>query len=434
MPGEHGVVYSVSVSHKNASVDVIEQVCTESQLNAARELHDHENVSEAFVLQTCNRAEAYVVVEDDKTANNVLADYLGDIPDQAVTTYNHDEALRHLLRVACGLESLVIGENEILGQLKTAYTDASSEGCTGPVLDTALLKAIHTGGDARDNTPINNRDASIGTAALDFINTRDDIEGRRLVIIGAGAVAGAILTENLTSFDDVGIVNRTVENADRLAGSVDQPVFTEHIDDFNTIVEPHDVIVTAVRSPEPVVTPESFDSTARPLTVVDLGQPRNVDSEVDEMDGVVVYTLDDLEQTTTSMSVDQKAAIFTVEDMVDEAYKQLILQYKRERADDAIRHMYAAAERIKTNELEKAMDLMGPHDELTLEEISILESFADSIVNQLLAAPTQSLRTAAENDDWETIHTALVLFNPHLDSTDEFDADAGESEDLPAAK
>jgi glutamyl-tRNA reductase len=152
---DSALISGVSISHTSASVDDIETVCSLSEREAVEHLAAQQDVKEAFVLQTCNRAEAYVVTEEEARGREVLADYAAAAPDEVARDLDHEESLEQLLRVACGLESLIVGEDQILGQLRSAYDTARTAGAVGPVLVDGLLKALHVGERARTETAIN---------------------------------------------------------------------------------------------------------------------------------------------------------------------------------------------------------------------------------------------------------------------------------------
>ena len=184
-----GVISGVSVSHEHASVHEIETVATESQRETVATLLAEPSVEEALVLQTCNRAEAYVVTDDPDSGRAALDTYLDGVDEGVVDRMDHEESLRHLMRVGAGLESLVIGEDQIIGQVRDAYEDARSVGGIDTVLESAVTKAIHVGERARSETAINDGVVSLGSAAVALAQREHDIDGATALIVGAGEMA-----------------------------------------------------------------------------------------------------------------------------------------------------------------------------------------------------------------------------------------------------
>ncbi len=410
------IIVGVSVSHSDATVEQIERAAADSQRAALEDLIDRPEVSEAFVIQTCNRAEAYVVTEAPEAGKEALDAYLGDVDSDVVEELAHEGSLRHLMAVACGLESLVLGEDQIIGQVRNAYEEARGVGAIGPVLDDALLKALHVGERARTDTAINEGALSIGSAAVNFIGSKRDLEGSTALVIGAGEMA--TLTAKALDGEAARIViaNRTRSHAEDIAERLETEASAVGMGAIPVAAADADVVVSATGSSEYVVDTEDF-ATAGRTHVIDIAQPRDIPPAADELEGVSVYDLDAIETLTDETRAQREAAARTVEAMIDEEFEHLIEQYKRKRADQVIGAMYEGAERIKAQELRTAVSKLESESENGVSETEreILESMADAIVGQILAAPTQSLRDAAANDDWSKIRTALELFGPAFD-------------------
>jgi glutamyl-tRNA reductase len=405
------LVAGVSVSHSDATVEQIERAAADSQRAAIEELLDRPDVSEAFVLQTCNRAEAYVVTETPDAGREALSAYLGDVDPEIVRNLDHEESFRHLMAVACGLESLVLGEDQILGQLREAYEDARGVGAVGPVLDDAVLKALHVGERARSETAINEGAVSLGSAAVRFADSKRDLEDATALVIGAGEMATLTANAFDERVDRIVIANRTLPHAEHVVTQLETDASAVGLDAVSAAADEADVVVSATGSGEYVVGPENFETVGQ-TCVIDIAQPRDIPPAAAELDGVSVYDLDAIEAVTDETRANRRAAAETVEAMIDEEFEHLMEQYKRKRADQVIAAMYEGAERIKARELRTAVSKLESEGGVSAAEREILESLADALVGQLLSAPTESLREAAENDDWSTIRTALELFGP----------------------
>ncbi|MFB6189488.1 MAG: glutamyl-tRNA reductase [Halapricum sp.] len=405
-----GVISGVSVSHDQASVQDIEAVTVENQRAAVESLLTETGVEEAYVLQTCNRAEAYVVTNDPSDGRAALDAYVG-AQREVAREMGHEESLRHLMRVAAGLESLVIGEDQIIGQVRDAYEDARGVGAVGTVLEHGITKAIHVGERARSETAINEGVVSLGSAAVELAEREHDLDGVTALIVGAGEMAtlAAKAIDARTDVDRLVVVNRTIPHAEHVAGTVGVDATALGLDDLGPAVESATLVISATGKSGPIFDVEML-TDAGETVVIDLAQPRDVPEGVDRLSAVTRYDMDTLESVTAETRTQRREAAVAVEERIDEAFEELLTQYKRKRADEVISAMYEGAERRKAAELDRAFSKL----DLDEDEREVVESMADAIVNQLLAPPTSGLRDAAEEDDWSTINTALQLFEPEF--------------------
>lgn len=416
------------MSHQNASLDQLEAATVESEADAVETLLEATGVTEAFVLQTCNRVEAYVVAPEATKGREALDSLTEGVPADVVRELGHEESIRHMLRVAGGLESLVIGEDQILGQIRNAYETARTADGIGPVLDDAVTKAIRVGERARNETAINDGVVSIASAAVKLAEETHGLEETSAVVVGVGEM-GSLAAKRLAGrVEELVLANRTVERADRLATEVtgDTTVETTGLDSLAETVANHDIVISATGSPDWILEPSDCRAIGETF-IIDITRPRDIPVAADEMDHLTVYDLDKLETVTDKTRQLRHEAAINVEEIVEEEFSRLLVQYKRKRADDVISSMYESAERVKTSELETAFEKA----DFDAEERAIVEAMADSMVNQLLAPPTNSLRDAAEMDDWSTIHTALQLFDPNFDGEKPAFVDDLDFEEIP---
>ena len=414
MSDDSSIITGVSISHVDATLDQLEAASVEGQREAVASLLDRDGVREAFVLQTCNRVEAYTVTGERETGRDALSNTVENVPSDVVCELDHEGSLRHLLRVAAGLESLVLGEDQILGQVRTAYEDARKAGGIGPLLETGVTKAIHVGERARTETAINEGVVSLASAAVKLAAETHGLEGATAAVVGAGEMGQLAAKRLAPRVDELVLANRTVARAESLATTVspaDATLETTGIDDLPAIFEGADVVISATGSAEWIVGCDDLGAAGETF-VVDITRPRDIPPGADDLDHLTVYDLDRLEAVTEKTRSRREAAAERVEGIVEEEFNRLLSQYKRERADEVISAMYEGAERIEAQELEETFGKL----DLTDEQEAAVEAMADSLVSQLLAAPTNSLRDAAEEDDWSTIHTALRLFDPDLES------------------
>ncbi|WP_440007762.1 glutamyl-tRNA reductase [Halomicrococcus sp. SG-WS-1] len=411
-----GIISGVRVSHDRASLDDVARACHADQQDAVERLASASDVQEAFTLQTCNRFEAYVVTDAPATGRAVLAEFAPDVGGHSVVEMGHEESLRHLLRVATGLESLVLGEDQIIGQVRDAYQDAKDVGTLGPVLEEAVTKAIHVGERARTETAINEGVVSVGSAAVELVADEREVDDATALVVGAGemgTVAAHALAE--AGVDTLVVANRSLGGAETLADAVElDDARAVTLDGLETWLARADVVVTATGSDDHVLDAGTVDDVGETL-VVDIAQPRDVSPAAAAIDGVVVHDMAALESVTEETQAQRRAAAESVEAMVDREFENLLEQYKRKRADEVIAAMYAGADRVKEQELGTALSRLEASGDLNDDQREVVESMADALVSQLLAPPTKSLRDAAADDDWTTINTALRLFDPAFD-------------------
>jgi glutamyl-tRNA reductase len=412
MKGRAGVISGVSVSHVDASVDEIERASVDSERDAVRGLLAEDGVEEAFVLQTCNRVEAYVVTDDAAVGRRALARVAPDVRDGAVVDLDHEAAVEQLMRVAAGLESLVIGEDQILGQFRTAMDEARAVGGVGTILDEALTKALHVGERARTETAINEGVVSLGSAAVELAEQELALDEATAVVVGAGEMG--LLTAR--ALDAAGVerlvtANRTVSHAEHVAQDVGCDARAVGLAALPRVVADADLVVSATASSEYVLDETTLEAAGETV-LIDIAQPRDIDPDVADLPGVVVRDIDALEAVTEKTHDRRQEAAARVDAIIETEFDHLMDRFKRTRADEAIGSMYESAERLKRTEVETAVRKLEAQGDLTDEQRETVSALADTLVNQLLAAPTKSLRDAAAEDDWTTIHTAMQLFDP----------------------
>lgn len=413
----YGIISGFSVAHGHADLDTIELACATRDTSVVESLLEHASVTEAVCLQTCNRSEAYVVTESPQDGHDALTSVVRDVPPDAVRELGHEESLRHLMRVSCGLESIVLGEDQILGQLREAYLNARSMDAIGPMLEEALTKALHVGERARTETEINEGVVSLGSAAVRLAARDIDLDDASALVVGAGEMGTIAASSLAAEADQLVIANRTIPHAEHIAGTIDGAEAIG-LEALPSALAESDVVVSATGSDSTVIDSSMLEGASTTL-LIDIAQPRDIASDVDSIPSITRHDLASLESITDETTANRRAAAEEVKAMIDEETERLLTQYKRKRADEVIAVMYEAAESVKQRELSTAFSKLEATGELTTEQQEIVGSLADAIVGQLLSAPTKSLRDAAERDDWSTINTALQLFNPRFDERDQ---------------
>ncbi|MFW6448456.1 MAG: glutamyl-tRNA reductase [Halobacteriota archaeon] len=409
-----GVVTASVITHEQADVETLAAAAPADPATAIDALIRLPGIEEAFVLATCNRVEFYVVADTASTGRERLEAHLQRVPAGARRPLRHDESIEHLCRVAAGLESQVLGEDEILGQVRDAYHLAKERGALGPVLEPALLKALHVGERARTETAINEGVVSLASAAVRLAEKHLHLPTAAAVVVGAGD-AGSRTAKALADAEVNRLVlaNRSPEPAVAMARTIGVDAVVE-LDDLADAIAEADLLVTATGSHDPVVGPELVPRD-HPLLVVDLGQPQDVSPSVRERANVAYFDLDRLRVITDRTHERRADAAAEVERIIGHEVEELHRQFKRDRAEEVIAAMRTGADGIKRHELERAIQRLEHGDAPAAE---VAEDLADALVNAIMAAPTEALRDAAEEDDWATINAAIHIFDPTLDVAD----------------
>ena len=404
------------ITHTKASIEDIEHAWHGTVGNMLHRLYSHELVHECAVLMTCNRVEVYVV---SPKGSRVLFDYAKKmgVPERIVEFNDHEESVIHLMRVACGLESMIVGEDQILGQIKELYHTARQEGVTGKVLDTAFEKAIHVGKRVRSETRINKGSVSIGSAAVDLAeDVLGTLEGKTVVIIGAGTmgalVAHALAHKNVSA---IYVANRTFERAEALAEELNG--FAVMYDEKDRYIAGSDVVISATSAPHAVITAEMLRQIMenrgnhnRDLLLIDIATPRDIEEAASELPDVKLYNIDGLKEISDRNLQRRMQEVGRVEQIVEEEYELLQLQYKSQRADKLIAALYSQIQDLRIRERERAVNRLSAKHTLGDFERQVLDDLTHAITNKVLAEPTKTLRNAAAEEDLDFLETAATLF------------------------
>ena len=401
------------VTHRKASIDEIERAWHGDVQTLLKWVCSQERVEECAVLKTCNRVEIYIV---SKRGEKVLFDLAkkARVSSRIIDFHDHDESLLHLLRLASGLESMIIGEDQILGQMKELVLIASKVGTTGWMLDTAFKKAIAVGKRVRKETQINERSVSVGSAAVDLAQEiLGDLKGLSVLVIGAGET-GELISRALLA-KDIGslvVTNRTYSSAQCLAeclGGAAVP-FEEMKDRLKTA----DVVISATSAPHYILLKEDIEKAMSgreaKLLIIDIANPRDVDEAAAMVPGVQLHNIDSLKNISSENMRQRMAEADRVEAIIDEEMKLLKSKYKRKQAEDLLARLYSKAEIIKDQEVKRAMNKLSARHTLGEIEQQVLQDMSHSIVNKIFSEPTKNLKRAAELGDTDILNAIIELF------------------------
>ena len=396
----------IGVNHRSSPVALLERLtlAPDTLGKAVAGLAQRDNIREAVVLSTCNRTEVYVVAELFHGAYGDVRDFLCEISDLSVDELTphlysqHDAAaVTHLFEVAAGLDSVVLGEGEILGQVRTAWETAQLEGAARSSLNLLFRSSIEAGKRARSETSISRGTASISHAAVEMItDVVGDLSGKRVAVIGAGSMGeGVAVALHRAGGATITVVNRSPERGAALAARVDGK--TVGFEQLADIVAVADVVVAGTGAGDPVITTDLVarartGSGAGPLHIVDIGMPRDVEPEVGVLAGVTVFDLDDLSAWADRGLAHRAGEADRVRAIVNEEVEDFAVESTARQAAPLVASMHEAAERVRSGELDRFANRLNGLDE---SGRGAVEALTKAIIAKLLHEPSVRLKGQA---------------------------------------
>jgi glutamyl-tRNA reductase len=412
-------LFAVGINHQTAPVAVRERVAfSDAEMPAAlTELKNHAQLSEALILSTCNRTEIYAAAAHVQTA--AIAEWLHAnrrVDAQRVTPFLYQHlgpaVVKHLLRVSAGLESMVLGEPQILGQVKQAYLHARQASTAGPLLARLFEHGFHVAKRVRTDTLIGHSSVSVAAAAVKLASQIfADLERETVLLVGAGDTIE--LTARHLSERGVRrliVANRSLERAEQLAmrfsgyaialGALDQHLAQA------------DIVITSTAAPEPVIRASALERALKerrrkPMCVIDLAVPRDVEPAAGALEDVYLYTVDDLAQVVQQGARDRREAAAAAGEIIDVATDHFLSWMRSLDATGVIRALRGRVELERDRALDDALSQLrcGRDPE------QVLRQFAHTLSNRLVHEPSLKLREAAASGRDDTLRAAQLLFS-----------------------
>jgi glutamyl-tRNA reductase len=398
---------AVGLSHRTAPLDVRERVdfSRAGFAPALAALADRRIVREAVIVTTCNRAEIYAAADADDAANG-LAVFFSDyhqvpmaVIREHVFVHKGADAARHLFRVAAGLDSLVVGEPQILGQVKHAYTVASDDNYTGALLNRLFHTAFTAGKRVRSETGLGEGAVSVSYAALSLAKKIfGDLKSRRVLVLGGGEMAKLTGTHlRAQGVTDIVVSSRTRSTAEGLARAIEAQV--ADWDDREAALSHADIVVTATGAPHAILSRAQVAQAMRvrrnrPLFIIDIALPRDVDAEAGTIDQVFLYNIDDLQEIVKENLAKRGAELADAERIVDEeAAKFASWMQSREIIPTvvALRQRFESIRRAELTRLQAKFSSLPPEAFAQIDQITRL------IVEKLLLTPTEQLKAVSDD-------------------------------------
>lgn len=415
-------LFALGLNHRTAPLAVREQLAFDPArlIQALQDLVTANTVREAAILSTCNRTEVYCSAENPHEAIDWMASY-HQIPPHQLRPYFYEhpqrDAIRHMFRVASGLDSMVLGEPQILGQMKQAARAAEEAGTLGITLGKLFQRTFAVAKEVRSSTAIGANVVSMAAAAVHLASRIfDQLDKQRILFVGAGEMVELCLSHFCAQNPrSITIANRTPERAKVLADKVGGQ--TVALDALADSLHNYDIVVSCTASPLPIIGLGMVKRALKlrrhkPMVMVDLAVPRDIESDIARCDDVFLYTLDDLAQIVESGLEARQAAVIDAEAIIDDRIGDFLHWMEARNSVPTIRALRDAGERMRRHELDHSLKALarGEAPEKVLEQLS------HSLANKMLHGPTSALNRAEGDDRAEIAHLINRVYNLHPES------------------
>ncbi|MDJ1177020.1 glutamyl-tRNA reductase [Roseofilum capinflatum] len=420
----------IGLSHKTASVEVREKLSIpEPQLEQAiTTLKLYPHIEEVAILSTCNRLEIYVVISDNQQGVWEVTQFLSEHSQLPLSQLRphlfillHEDAIMHLMRVAAGLDSLVLGEGQILSQVKQGHKLGQQYKGVGRILNRLMKQAITAGKRVRTETNIGTGAVSISSAAVELAQMKlETLEECKIAIIGAGKMS-RLLVQHLLSKGgtQISIVNRSMQRAEELAGKFSEASLALYpMGEMMDVVQASDLVFTSTGATQPLLNRGNLEpivNPEKPLTLIDISVPRNVAADVSELPSVKPYNVDDLKAVVAQNQESRRQMAMEAESLLEEEVEAFEVWWRSLETVPTINCLRHKVETIREQELEKALSRLG--SEFAEKHQEVIEALTRGIVNKILHDPMVQLRAQqdieARKQAMETLNT---LFNLEIEA------------------
>ncbi len=416
-------LYALGLNHHTAPLLIRERVAFQPERldDALHDLTRAQTIPEAAILSTCNRTELYFATEEPQHAADWLASF-HKLPLNEVSPYLYSypqrEAVRHVFRVASGLDSMVLGEPQILGQVKDAVRRAEAAGTMGTLLHKLFQNTFSVAKEVRSSTAIGANTVSMAAAAVQLAERIfGNVSEQRVLLIGAGEMIELCAAHFAGAQPrHMAVANRTEARAEKLARHFDADVM--RLDVIGEALPNFDIVISCTASPLPIVGLGMVERAIkarrhRPMVMVDLAVPRDIESEVAQLDDVFLYSVDDLAQVVNVGLASRQQAVLDAEQIINARVDGFLHWMQARDAVPTIRALRQHAESLRSVEVQKAMRLLARGESLD----SVLETLSQGLTNKLLHGPTRYLKQSEGPQQAEASKVVQQLFNlddPHL--------------------
>ncbi len=430
----------VGLSHRTAPVEVREKLSISDDhiKDSFSFLKANEQVIEVSILSTCNRLEIYALVKDQELGISAIKEFLTNHSGlnkedlyPHLFNFNQAEAVNHLMRVSGGLDSLVLGEGQILSQVKKMVRLGQENQSLGPIFNRLLTQAVSTGKRVRSETNLGTGAVSISSAAVELAQLKlgqsmgkdqlITLESEDVAVIGAGRMS-RLLLQHLYSkgCSKLTLLNRTLKRAESLASDFPEiDVNCGLLDDLDECLKSSTLIFTSTASDFPIITAERLRNCERNtvLRLIDIGVPRNISADVSDVNGFESHDVDDLQEVVARNQDARQKMALEAEALINEEAKTFLEWWASLEAVPIINRLRSGLEAIRKEELQKALSRMGP--DFSARERKVVEALSKGIINKILHTPVTNLRAPQPSSQRkESIKLVESLFNLGISEKD----------------
>ena len=409
-------IINARVTFRNSPIHILEKFTIRDMENAYQQFKKYSELDECVIIQTCNRIELFGKSKTDNSdkIKKTWASITGldeEIFEENIEFVENQEALHHLLKLTSGLDSMVLGEEQILGQIKNAITSARELKASGQHLNTLFDKAIRMGTRIRNSSGIGKGGISVGSMAVKLAEENiDELKMKQILLIGTGEVSTLVaksLQKRRYGFD---VTSRTIGRSEIFCETMGgNPIkFEEVLSGFNK----YDVIFVATTAPYFLVTQERIADAMKDknkgMMILDLSNPRTVDEKVAIIGGVKLMNLDQIAEMVEKNMNARLNKVKTIENIIREEVSVLEASMKRLDAEPLVTDVFKSIENLREKELQKALQMLGEKDE---RKIKIIEELTKAVVESIVSTPMNNIRKASEQGEPDVIELASRLFD-----------------------
>jgi glutamyl-tRNA reductase len=416
---------TIGVNHQSAPIELRERLTiSDAVLPAALDkLMGVPSIEEAAIVSTCNRTELYCSVSSTYTSKQDAIDWLTnfhqlDAKKTKHYLYDHEdlEATKHIFRVACGLDSMVLGEPQILGQLKQAYQKAVEAGTLGKNLNQLFQHSFNVAKKVRTHTSIGTNPVSVASTAVSLAKQIfGDLSNRKALFIGAGETV-ELAAQHLSAagISQLTIANRNIQRAQKLANKFEG--FGISLAYISEIIPDSDIIITATASTLPILGKGLLEKSLKrrkhkPILVIDLAVPRDVEPEANDLQDIYLYSVDDLKKVIQENMQSRQNAAYEAQIIIDDEVSKFYKWLRGQDVTEVIRSYRYQAEQHKDQTVTKAQRMLKQGK--SAEEV--IDFVAATLTNKLLHTPTEALKSASADNHQELIETAKIILGLNQD-------------------
>ena len=401
----------IAISYKKATINQMESIWKYNVEDLLLKLYNYNSINECLILKTCNRIELYIVSESKKDLLIEIAkklNFSSDITD----FYDKEDTISHLMRLSCGLESMIIGEDQILGQIKYFYLLAKKLKTIGPILSLVFHKIIQVGKRARTETKINKGSVSIGSAAVDLAEKYlIDLKGKIILIIGVGEI-GILVAKALSDreLDGIYISNRTFEKAKKIADELGGKAIK--FESLNNYLKIADVVISATSAPHYILFKKDIENIMKyrknkKLFIIDIANPRDIEDSVSTIENVTLCNIDNLKVLSLKTLETRKEEAKKVQKIISEEIILLKRSIEEQKVNTIISKLYQKYEILRNDEEKKAIEKLSSKYNICINDKKIIHNLTHSLMNKMLFIPTKKLRESSNNENYLNIVSNL---------------------------